>query len=167
MRGMREPLLWIALAALAASLPVATVGMPACAALALSIQLLMQTRLGDNARGPLRLAQLATWLTCLLYASVLGMQMLKGSTVLPHRAAELSMPIALFALATALGRMAEVAAIEESELWLSSVRVLFLGGLAIDLVTGGAGFVILFLACPIFSVLVLRMRSRIALPNVR
>ena len=167
MRGVREPLLWIALASFAAALPHATVGMPACAALALSIQMLMRTRLGTHARGPLRLARLGTALLFLLYAGVLVMEMVHVPRALLYRAADLGMPVALFVLATALSRMAQVAALDESGLWLAGVRVLFAGELIVDVATGGAGIGIRLLAFPTFALLVLQMRAQTALPNVR
>jgi hypothetical protein len=164
MRGVREPLLWIALASLVAFLPFPTVALPVSAALALSAQCLLATRLGSHARAALLVAVVAAWFTCALHASFLT------PIAMPfhlHRLAELSMPVALLALATGLSRMADTAALEESALWLSAVRVLFLGGIVIDVWTGGAGFVIQLLACPLFAWYVLELRSRIPLPNVR
>ncbi len=162
MKGVREPLLWIALAALVAFLPFPTVAMPVSAALALSTQCLLRTRLGSHARAALLVAVVAAWFTCALYASFLAPSPIPFHV---YRLAELSMSFTLLALANALSRMADIAAIEESALWLSGVRVLFLGGLVFDIFTGGAGFVIQILACPIFAVLVLQMRTRIALPD--
>jgi hypothetical protein len=166
-RGVREPLLWIALASLPAFLPFAPLGLPVSIALALSIVLLLRTRLGQHARPALLVALLSAALASLTYAAILAAQMLHGPTFLPHRAAELCVPIALLALATALSRMADVAALESSALWLSAVRLILLGGLAFDLATGGGGFAIQLLACPIFALLVLRMRAEIALPDAR
>ena len=164
MKGVREPLLWIALASLLAFLPFSTVALPVSAALALSIQCLLRTRLGSHARPALLVALVAAWFTCVLHASLLAPH---TSSFLLHRLAELGMPVALLALASALSRMADIAALEESALWLSGVRVLFLGGLGFDLATSGGGFVIQFLACPVFAILVLRMRATIALEGSR
>jgi len=164
MKGIREPLLWIALASFVAFLPFSTVALPVSAALALSMQCLSSTRLGSHARKALLIAAVAAWFTCALHATFL--------TPIPipfhlHRLAGSSMTFALLAMAHALGRMAETAAIEESALWLLAVRVLFVGGLVIDLVTGGAGVGIMLLSCPIFAVLVLQLRARIPQPDAR
>jgi hypothetical protein len=164
MRGVREPLLWIALASLVAFLPFSTVGLPVSAALALSIQCLLRTRLGSHARPALLVAVAAAWFTFALHSSLLSPH---APPFVLYRLAALSMPVTLLALASALSRMADVAALEESNLWLSGVRVLFLGGIAFDVLTPGAGMVTQFLACPIFAVLVLRMRASIALQGSR
>jgi hypothetical protein len=167
MKGLREPLLWIALASFAASLPIPQVALPVSTALALGTLLLMRTRVARFARRPLLLASFALWSVCALNALCLITWMLHGSAGFAFRAADLGMPLALWALANSLKRISDAAVVERSSLWLSAIQLLFLGWFCVDWFTDGAGFVIGFLACPIFAVLVLRMRSEIGVPSAR
>lgn len=168
MKGLREPLLWIALASFVAFLPFSTVRVPTCLAIALSLRMLMGTRVARQAAVPLLVAFFSSTLACFLHAALLTTQMLRTSTLhLAYPAAEWAVSITLIALATALGRIADAAAIEESHLWFSAIRVLFLGAMAIDIFIPGVCTLINLLACPFFAVLVFRMRSAIPRTSAR
>ena len=167
MKGVREPLLWIALASPLAFLPAPQLGLPISAALALSIQLLRRTRLGQQAQRQLLAALVLAWSACALQVSLLCDSMLHLGLPVPFFVIAAAPPLTLLAVAHALHRMADVAALDESALWFSASRLLFaglivLGAFKVDFCVNGG-----FLACPIFAYLVLRMRTEIALPDAR
>lgn len=162
MRGAREPLLWIALASLATCLPVPQLVVPASASLALSMTLLLETPIGEQARATLRLARIAAWAACVLNVLLLtpmGWVVFSIGTV--------SVPLALLALANALRRLAWVGGTGDDEQWFSAVGLLFAGGflagcLRLDFAIG----VQLFTA-PVLAFLVLRFRRQFPLETAR
>lgn len=162
MKGVREPLLWIALASLATCLPAPQLVVPACASLALSIQVLLRTRIGEHARRALHLARLAAWLACALNALLLT-PLAAGLVVL----AILSVPLALLALANALRRLAWVGGVGDEDQWFSAVRLLFAGALLAGCLRPDIAVGVQFLTAPVLAFLVLRFRRRFPLEIAR
>jgi hypothetical protein len=161
-RGVREPLLWIALASLSTCLPFPHVSIPACAALALSIQLLARTRLGAHAYLSLRIAAISAWVACALNALLLT-----PLAVADLRLAILSVPFALLAVADSLRRMARIGAAEDDERWFSAVQVLFTGAVVVGVLRWDIAFAVQFLAAPVLAYLVLQFRRQFPLESAR
>jgi len=155
MKGVREPLLWIALASLATCLPVPPLVALACASLALSIQVLLETRIGEHARQALQLARVAAWAACTLNALLLmplPWVVISIGTV--------SVPLALLALSNALRRLAWVGGTGDDDQWFWAVGLLFAVGffagcLRLDLAIG-----VQFCTAPVLALLVLRFRRQ-------
>ena len=162
MKGLREPLLFIALASLAMSLPLPPLVVPACAALALSIQLLLATRIGDHARAALQLSRLAAWAACALNA----LQFMPLPWVVIS-VGTLSVPLALLALSNALRRLAWVGGTGDDDQWFSAVGLLFAGGFIAGCFRHDIALGVLFCTAPVLSWLVLRFRRQFPLETAR
>jgi hypothetical protein len=162
MKGVREPLLWIALASLATCLPFPHVAIPTCAALALSLQLLSRTRLGALVRPSLRIAAISAWV-----AFGLNALLLTPLAAADLRLAILSVPLALLALTNALRRMARIGATEDDEQWFSAVQLLFAGAVVVGFLRIDIAFAVQFLTGPVLAYRVLQFRRQFPLETAR
>ena len=161
MRGLREPLLWIALASFVAFLPVPQLAMPVSAALALATLLLLRTRVAQLTRQRILFANCACWSLFALNALCLLTLMMRVPLWPAFRAAELGMPLVLWMLAGILGHIADVAVIEDCAAWFRGLRPLLIGWFLVSVWFFGAGVVVGLLVGSCFALLVLQMRSRI------
>jgi len=161
MKGVREPLLWIALASLATVVPFPQVAIPACATLALSIQLLSRTRPGAHSRTSLRIAATGAGI-----AFVLNALLLTPLGAAAFRIAILSVPLALLALANSLRRIARSGAMED-ESWFSGVQSLFAAAVVAGLWRTHIASSMQLLTAPLLAFLVLEFRRQFPLENAR
>ena len=169
MKQLREPLLLIALATFFAFIPFETVRIPVCVGIALSLRIVMGSRVATDVAVPLLVAFFAAALTALVHVGLLLAHTVHVHVplVLDVFAPECAMSVTLLALAWALSRLADAAGVEGSPLWLSAIRVLFLAGAVGDAVGFGGSVGINLLACPWLALLVLQLRARLPLPDAQ